>query len=64
MAISVDELARALRAYVGYPRTPSNPDGATWYLDFDSSASDDKIRAIAEDIVRAATEAPTPQRRS
>lgn len=54
MTIDVDELARALRAYVGYPRSPEHPDSKTWYLDFDSSASDAEIRDIAEDIVASA----------
>ena len=49
--MNVDELAAALRAYVGPPRSPDTVGAQRWYLDFDSSATDEEIRAIAEDII-------------
>lgn len=49
--MTVDELAAAIRAYIGYPRTPANPDGETWYIDIDSGTSDEEIRRLAEDLI-------------
>ena len=51
--MTADELAAAIRAYVGHPPTPDNPDARTWYIDIDSMASDAEIRELAEGIVRA-----------
>lgn len=55
--MTVDELAAAIRAYVGRSE-PHGPDVQTWYIDIASSASDAEIWMLAEDIIRAGEERP------
>lgn len=53
--MTVDELAAAIRAYVG-PRIVDGPtrDAPRWYIDINSMVSDEEIRTLAEGIIQAA----------
>jgi hypothetical protein len=54
--MNADDLAAAIRAYVGPKDLPLLSDGdkpETWYIDIDHSETDEELLNLAQEIIRA-----------